>query len=471
MKKSTIWLSLLFFSISSLIFSSGAALHYEIVPFDYADEAMREQICAMVADDTDIQNMTHETEASMRECLSAPDLKHNINYFVCRATDGSVKIYGYMAYVFSDVAYLCHDPAHIVASALWFNPDKPDFENIEPVADFLNYGFLDNFAVHKDYRGQGVAQAMLHYFEQDCRKHGKSLIALGVEPDNEKAKRAYRKFGFETHPVYPIAMVKNLEDNLVSAETSTKPGTIIILSGTSSAGKSSVVKELQKIYHDEFQVLTIDDFMRSHPEIEALSNASNDDEEDEIFERIVTDFYHHIKQMSQRGNKILIDTVQCLQSEWTRCHTILGSENVIQILDYCTLPVIISHVKKRNTSGDSLEKRSIRQAFDQFYDLYRLQESSDDQVVDHMHASRMKHALHQVDKERKQFDIEFPESIDKRAQKWQKFSHDFIDQFKLDEMKKINIACKYQYDFIVDTGVNTPQVAAHKIADYLETKN
>ena len=469
MTRKTIWLSVLFFSISSLMHSSVKALQYEIVPFDYADFDMKEEICAMVADDADIQNMTHETEASMGETLSAPDEKHKIRYFVCRATDGSGKIYGYMAYVFSDAAYLVGDPAHTVPS-LWFNPDKPDFDIIEPVADFVNYGFLDNFAVHKDYRGQGVAQAMLDYFEQDCRNHGKSLIALGVEPNNEKAKRAYRKFGFETHPVYPIAMVKKLDDNVLSDEQFVKPGAIIILSGTSSAGKSSVVKELQKVYHDEFQVLTIDDFMRSHPDIEAYSNASNDDEEDEIFDRIVTDFYHHIKQMSRLGNKILIDTVQCLKSEWMKSQDILGSEHVIQILDYCTLPVIISHVKKRNKSGEPLEKRSIRQAFDQFYDLYKLQESSDDQVVDSMYASSMKHALQQVDKERKQFDIESPDSIDKRAQRWQKFSHDFIEQFKLDEMKKINIACKYQYDFIVDTGIDSPQVAAHKIADFLETK-
>ena len=254
-------------------------------------------------------------------------------------------------------------------------------------------------------------------------------------------------------------------------EASIEPGTIIILSGTSSAGKSSIVKELQKIYRNEFKVLTIDDFMRSHPDIEALCNASSDNQEAEIYARLSTDFYNHIKRMSQHGYKILIDTVQCEKSEWIRCNTILGSENVIQILDYCSLPVIISHVKKRNTSGEPLEKRSMFQAFDQFYDLYKLQESSSDQVVDQMHSFRMKNALQQVDKERKQFDIEYPESIDKRAQRWQKLSHDFIEQFKLDEMKKITLTTKHSYDFIVNTSVNSPEQSAHKIANFLETKN
>lgn len=82
---------------------------------------------------------------------------------------------------------------------------------LESVADFIHFGFLDNFAVGKEYRGKGIAQAMLNYFEQDCRKNGIKLLALGVEPENYNAQRSYRKFGFETHPVYSIAMVKRLD--------------------------------------------------------------------------------------------------------------------------------------------------------------------------------------------------------------------------------------------------------------------
>lgn len=209
-------------STSFSIFASERVLQYEIVPFDYADADMKEQIFAMVRDDQDIQNMTHETEDSMRETLAAPDVKHKINYFVCRTTDGSEKIYGYMGYVLSDAAYLVGDPGSKNRPILLNSHDADEFimkkDHLDSVTDLVNFGFLDNFAVHKDCRGQGVAQAMLSYFEQDCRSHGKQLIVLGVEPDNEKAKRAYRRFGFETHPVYPIAMVKKLENNLVAAE-------------------------------------------------------------------------------------------------------------------------------------------------------------------------------------------------------------------------------------------------------------
>jgi len=258
-------------STSFSIFASEGVLQYEIIPFDYADADMKKQIFAMVRDDQDIQNMTHETEDSIRETLAAPDEKHKVNYFVCRATDGSGKIYGYMGYVLSDAAYLVYDPELKGKSILLNSHDATEFTILEPVADLVNFGYLDNFALHKDCRGQGIAQAMLGYFEQDCRNHGKQMIVLGVEPDNEKAKRAYRRFGFETHPVYPIAMVKKLENNLVAAKSSEKVGMIVLLNGTSAAGKSSLVKELQKQSENAFFVISFDDFISKYEKKFVLS--------------------------------------------------------------------------------------------------------------------------------------------------------------------------------------------------------
>lgn len=205
--KNYLFLSLL---LTGSLFASENALEFEIVPFDYADADMKEQICVMVRDDQDIQNMTHETEESMRVFLSSPDIEHKLNCFVCRSTNGSAIIYGYMVYVMSDAAYLVGD-ADILLNSNYVDELRMKDDSLQPVAGFVNFGYLDNFAVHKDYRGQGIAQAMLGYFEQDSRNAGKQLIALGVEPDNEKAKHVYRKFGFEIHPAHSVAMIKKLD--------------------------------------------------------------------------------------------------------------------------------------------------------------------------------------------------------------------------------------------------------------------
>ena len=200
--------------LTGSLFASENQLQFEIVPFDYADADMKEQICAMIRDDQDIQDMTHETEASMRVALACPDMRLKITYFVCRATDGTAKIYGYMAYVMSDAAYLIGNPGNkerpIILNSHYADECIMENDHLELVTNLVNFGFLDNFAMHKDYRGKGIAQAMLQYFEQDSKNHVKQLIVLGVEPDNEKAKRTYRKFGFKTHPLYPIVMIKEL---------------------------------------------------------------------------------------------------------------------------------------------------------------------------------------------------------------------------------------------------------------------
>ena len=152
--------------------------------------------------------MTHETEESMRKCLSGPDLKGNINYFVCRATGGSKIIYGYMSYGISNAAYLVQNPVSKEESLLTNSNYINDFIVLKTVIA-QPFGMLDNFAVHRDYRGQGVAQAMLHYFEQECRKNGISLLLIGVEPNNDKAIRSYTKNGFKKHLEYSFIMVKN----------------------------------------------------------------------------------------------------------------------------------------------------------------------------------------------------------------------------------------------------------------------
>jgi len=203
-------LNLLFLlSVPQFMLSSQTVLQYEIVPFDYVDDDMRQQIYDMVSGDEEIQQMTHETEESMRKMLSSHDVKHQLQCIVCRTTDGMGTICGFMIYFISHRAYFVGNPD---MQSILFNPTYVDeFEILTPVTDLVDFGFIDDIAVHKDYRGQGIAQAMLHYFEQDCRDHGILTLLLGVEAENYKARGAYNKFGFKVHPLYSNQiMIKNL---------------------------------------------------------------------------------------------------------------------------------------------------------------------------------------------------------------------------------------------------------------------
>lgn len=185
-------------------------MQYEVVPFDYADDDMRQQVYDMVSGDEEIQQMTHETEESMSKMLSIQDVKHKLQCIVCRATDGTGTICGFMIYFISHQAYFVGKPD--MQSILFNRTYADECEILTPVLDLIDFGFIDDIAVHRDYRGQGIAQAMLNYFEEDCRNHEILTLLLGVEAENHRARRAYNKFGFKVHPVYSTQiMMKNLD--------------------------------------------------------------------------------------------------------------------------------------------------------------------------------------------------------------------------------------------------------------------
>lgn len=55
--------------------------------------------------------------------------------------------------------------------------------------------YIDSLAVHPDFRGQGIAQALLQRVVEHAREEG-LLPTLLVDPDNPKAKVLYEKMGF-----------------------------------------------------------------------------------------------------------------------------------------------------------------------------------------------------------------------------------------------------------------------------------
>lgn len=51
-------------------------------------------------------------------------------------------------------------------------------------------------AVHPDYRGQGLAKAVLTAGIQEVRKQGANLVSIGVDTVNKPAVQLYKKYGF-----------------------------------------------------------------------------------------------------------------------------------------------------------------------------------------------------------------------------------------------------------------------------------
>ena len=226
------------------------------------------------------------------------------------------------------------------------------------------------------------------------------------------------------------------------------PGTIILLNGTSSAGKSTLIYELQKAHYPSFHMARIDDFMKTPKGYNKKTRYHN--------------FYTHIKKIALSGKSVLVDTVS-YQQNYEKYDAILQPCKVIKVLVYCPLDTLIMHVQQRNDSGDLREKRSINQAFWQYLTLYTMQQSSKDIIIDHTTTNQIKDSLEKAEALTKHLPS-------KRIRQQRKTNNGLAKEFQTKTSRSMAITPKHRWDFIVNTSIDSPENIAQKIVDYLESK-
>ena len=96
-----------------------------------------------------------------------------------------------------------------------------------------------------------------------------------------------------------------------------KLGTILFLNGTSSAGKTSIAKELLKQTEISFHHVSVDDFFhnynefvdRKYPDLEPVQELDQGRIAQIIFDPIVSMCYSTVKLFSEMGLNVILDTV------------------------------------------------------------------------------------------------------------------------------------------------------------------
>ena len=56
---------------------------------------------------------------------------------------------------------------------------------------------VNNIAVHPDFRGKGIGEALMRHVIDKVRKNGATFMTLEVRPSNAAAVTLYQKLGFE----------------------------------------------------------------------------------------------------------------------------------------------------------------------------------------------------------------------------------------------------------------------------------
>jgi len=232
-------------------------------------------------------------------------------------------------------------------------------------------------------------------------------------------------------------------------ESNVTPGTVVLLNGTSSAGKSTLLYALHQNYYPDFYIARIDDFIKTPAGKNPKTKYHN--------------FYTHIKEMALSGKSVLVDTVS-YQLDHEKYNGILKPCRVIKILVYCPLDGLIMHVQSRNKLANTREHRIINLAFWQYLTLYTMKTSSSDIVIDQMTPAQVKQAIAQSKDMAKTLPW-------RKARNLKKINKDITKEFDIKKSsQKIDVTPKLPWDFVINTHIHSPEILAQIVVDYIEAQ-
>lgn len=242
--------------------------------------------------------------------------------------------------------------------------------------------------------------------------------------------------------------------------TDIQPGIIILLNGTSSAGKTTIARALHTMY-DTFKVASIDTYTRGH-QCGSWKTKCNG-------------FYKEVKEKALSGHNVIVDTV-LYHNNYEAYDALLKNDaghhaddkqtqpiQLIKILVYCPLEALFTHVQQRNNSGNSLEKRTMHKACIAFLTLYTIKNSTHNNIIDTIDSAATQTALQSTLKT-------IHRASHKHLKRQHRMNRKIIRRFHLEASDKIALAPKHPWDLIVNSATNTPEEIAQQIANFIESR-
>lgn len=122
-------------------------------------------------------------------------------------------------------------------------------------------------------------------------------------------------------------------------------GRVILLNGTSSAGKTSLARALQHVLDEEFLLLAIDDFVETM--VPPRCKEEHYGVSSDVTRRMLHGFHHSIGAFVRTGNHVIIDHV-LLRPEWVESLSeALGEAPACCVKVSCPLEVLEAREKER----------------------------------------------------------------------------------------------------------------------------
>jgi len=140
--------------------------------------------------------------------------------------------------------------------------------------------------------------------------------------------------------------------------------TIILLNGTSSAGKTTLAKSLQQVMDAPYLHAPIDSFEDMMPGHERLGEPGSRLWQS-VFNRMLSGFHHSVAALAAAGSNLIVDhvLVQGVEPEnWlTECLDLLTPFTVYFIGVHCPLEELLRRERARGDRGEGQAERQLSQ--------------------------------------------------------------------------------------------------------------
>ncbi|MBP6891958.1 AAA family ATPase [Candidatus Babeliales bacterium] len=255
-------------------------------------------------------------------------------------------------------------------------------------------------------------------------------------------------------------------------------GTIILLHGTGSAGKSSISKILQKKLFDAVAV-SVDDFLwpvllqnslekrytkkemtKQEQEQIVMNNIAKLSINNDQMKTLLQKLYQHAKNVSNHHAYVILDTVFLRYQDYQWFCNATQDISVISVLVYCSPINLAQHVMKRNSGSNIKEQRNITSHLKNFTKLYK-KSTDDTRTIDTLTEKNIQKTLSIIQT--------YLFKIGTRKSKIKEQITKLQDQYFTNFFRKEH-QVEIKYEFPYDMMVNTGELSSIQCADMIYKK-
>ena len=264
---------------------------------------------------------------------------------------------------------------------------------------------------------------------------------------------------------------------------------IIVLNGTTTAGKTSIASELKKQLEDQsyrVEILEIDKFLVPKVQWAVATNRSNpfncfvpnseiitSSEIEAIGKESQLELCQAAKNAYAQGKIVIIDAPMYRPAQIEFYYRALENLKITWTLVYCPISLLVDRIVKRNESSGTTNQRSILQALNQFNCLYKNQSM---EPIDTLSKSTL---LYSLDKARVEHDLMQAKLWDllKSVQRaicpyeFESIKNTMLARLSPEQESEIQIGSAVFHNLVVNTGLNNPSECAEQIMAFLSQKH